>query len=370
MTDILRRSTKVSLSAATQAKRDRIRTILSEYGDVCQFFIDFFWEREWTKSHTKSDLLKEIVNLPADETWLTARLRKVAAREAFDMCRAMRRRFEPKHQIKPRHRGRSMRVSTTIADLQEPEDATSFDRWLHVASVGNGMILDLPINKHAHFNHLEAPESPREGKRNNAYVIREDSVQFAFEIDVSSIPQPDGDPVGLDTGINKLATLSDGTEIGTDLRSYINRIKACIAANGNQTRARRALKHYMDRMAKKVLREADGAGAVIVEDLRDLNDGTAKEHRVSKTLRRDLGAWAYAYWLDRLEMTCGWNRVPFHRVNPAYTSQRCSRCGHTERSNRRATSFRCLSCGYEADADVNAACNILERWRDPPDDGG
>jgi putative transposase len=47
-------------------------------------------------------------------------------------------------------------------------------------------------------------------------------------------------------------------------------------------------------------------------------------------------------------------------VHPSHTSQRCTRCGHTERGNRvTQTEFRCLACGYQAHADVNAATNIL-----------
>ncbi|MDN8848039.1 transposase, partial [Staphylococcus aureus] len=49
-------------------------------------------------------------------------------------------------------------------------------------------------------------------------------------------------------------------------------------------------------------------------------------------------------------------------VNPAYTSQRCRICGHTEKGNRvEQANFRCLSCGHTENADVNAAKNILAR---------
>jgi transposase len=47
------------------------------------------------------------------------------------------------------------------------------------------------------------------------------------------------------------------------------------------------------------------------------------------------------------------------RVNAKHTSQRCSRCGHTEKENRETqASFKCLSCGLSINADLNAAINM------------
>jgi putative transposase len=47
------------------------------------------------------------------------------------------------------------------------------------------------------------------------------------------------------------------------------------------------------------------------------------------------------------------------KVHPAYTSQRCSACGHVAPENRKSQAvFRCTACGYAANADVNAARNI------------
>ena len=43
----------------------------------------------------------------------------------------------------------------------------------------------------------------------------------------------------------------------------------------------------------------------------------------------------------------------------AYTSQRCSACGHTEPENRKTQAeFACLACGHSENADLNAAKNI------------
>jgi putative transposase len=47
------------------------------------------------------------------------------------------------------------------------------------------------------------------------------------------------------------------------------------------------------------------------------------------------------------------------KVSPAYTSQRCSACGHVAAGNRKSQAvFACLACTATLNADVNAARNI------------
>ncbi len=47
------------------------------------------------------------------------------------------------------------------------------------------------------------------------------------------------------------------------------------------------------------------------------------------------------------------------KIRPAFTSQRCSACGHVDRDSRESQAvFRCTACGFACHADVNAAINI------------
>ena len=49
-----------------------------------------------------------------------------------------------------------------------------------------------------------------------------------------------------------------------------------------------------------------------------------------------------------------------NKINPKYTSQKCSGCGYTHANNRETQAiFKCQSCGLEMNADLNAATNIL-----------
>ncbi|MGH3197261.1 MAG: zinc ribbon domain-containing protein [Streptosporangiaceae bacterium] len=47
------------------------------------------------------------------------------------------------------------------------------------------------------------------------------------------------------------------------------------------------------------------------------------------------------------------------KINPAYTSQRCSACGHVAAESRKSQAlFACVACSFACNADVNAARNI------------
>ena len=81
---------------------------------------------------------------------------------------------------------------------------------------------------------------------------------------------------------------------------------------------------------------------------------------------RNVGAKA---GLNREILRSGWDllvrrladKAPgrVEKINPAYTSQTCSGCGHRDPESRESQSrFRCRACGLQAHADVNAARNI------------
>ena len=47
------------------------------------------------------------------------------------------------------------------------------------------------------------------------------------------------------------------------------------------------------------------------------------------------------------------------KINPAFTSQRCSACGYVDAKSRESQAqFACTACGFTDHADVNAARNI------------
>ena len=93
-----------------------------------------------------------------------------------------------------------------------------------------------------------------------------------------------------------------------------------------------------------------------------MNHKTKVKRRLTKNMRRSLGAWNCSYWLMRVQQNCERGRSTFRSVLPHYTSQQCYVCNHTERANRNGELFKCQKCGHTDNADINAAKNILDRF--------
>ncbi|EML1138837.1 RNA-guided endonuclease TnpB family protein [Clostridioides difficile] len=69
--------------------------------------------------------------------------------------------------------------------------------------------------------------------------------------------------------------------------------------------------------------------------------------------------WSYFELQKMIEYKAEKEGIAVRYVNPAYTSQKCSRCGEIDKENRQTqANFKCTKCGFELNADHNAAINI------------
>lgn len=344
------RSTKCSLKFITASKLFKLDAILVEYGQTVNQFIDLFWP----SCPNRAALLKSIID--SVPSWLSFRLKKMAAQEAISMVLASKERWGDKAK-KPIHKGQEMQISSNNASLNPSKRTSTFDHWLHLSCMGNKIILDLPIKRHKQFNKWSV-----KAKRLNSYIITRNYVQFCFEFDTGPKKKWNHNTtIGVDTGINALASLSNGRQFGIDIKNHIERIKRCEHGSKGQLRASRALRQRIDEVAKQTIAEAD---LLVVENLKGITQNTRR--RLGKNIRRSIGRWNVRYWLTRLQQQCEENRVSFRTVSPYKTSQTCSACGHVDRGNRDGIEFSCLKCGFKTNADINAAMNIRERFLTGP----
>ena len=113
-------------------------------------------------------------------------------------------------------------------------------------------------------------------------------------------------------------------------------------------------------MAKDVVK---GVRTVVIEDLHP-KPMTAKGGRRKRAMNREMRYGRVGALLARIRLTAENAGVRVIEVDPRGTSIACVECGHADRDSRRSRSvFICVRCGHEADADINAARNVLARRR-------
>jgi putative transposase len=91
--------------------------------------------------------------------------------------------------------------------------------------------------------------------------------------------------------------------------------------------------------------------AIVLEDLGSVRKKGSKIKRYSEK-----NQWAFAQLETFIKYKAALYGIPVYYINPAYTSQTCSRCGSIHKPSGKQ--FKCLTCGHNDHRDANAAFNI------------
>jgi IS605 OrfB family transposase len=219
---------------------------------------------------------------------------------------------------------------------------------------------------------------------------------LAITVDVQA-PKPiePDDFLGVDLGIVHLATTSDGEYLDCATGPKNSRCVHINSVRGRYSRFRQKLQKKGTKSAKRLLKKRSGrerrfardvnhclskamintakgtSRGIALEDLTHIRERAKRT--VTKRQRRVLHSWAFFQLRTFSAYKAHLSGVRVVYVNPAYTSQTCSACGHCEKADRSSQSkFLCRACGFSAHADVNAAVNIRQSARSraaviPPD---
>ena len=205
----------------------------------------------------------------------------------------------------------------------------------------------------------------------------------AFATVPDPVPAPgNGRVVGVDRGVKVSAALSTGELLHvpglqpTQQRRLVllqRRLARCQRGSNRRRRVKNAIAKLKARdadrrkdWAHKV--STDLARRFDVIRIEDLNiramtrSGKGTADAPGRKVRAKAG-------LNRSILHSGWGLLVYdldykasgriERVITAYTSQRCSACGHVDAKSRESQAvFACTACGYTLNADVNAAKNI------------
>jgi putative transposase len=180
--------------------------------------------------------------------------------------------------------------------------------------------------------------------------------------------------IGLDVGIKSLVTDSNGgvTENPKFLNKSLRKLrvaqrritrrkkgsnrrkKACRIAARIHERIHNQRQDYLHKVSRSYV---NNYGTIVVEDLNI--GGMVQNHCLARSIHD--ASWNILVGLISYKAEEAGRRLV--KINPAYTSQKCSECGNMVMKSLSVRTHTCPHCGYTDDRDVNAAKNILRLGR-------
>ena len=213
-------------------------------------------------------------------------------------------------------------------------------------------------------------------------------ISFQVEQDIDEPKHNSTSAVGIDMGVAKFVTLSDGSHLKplNAFRKHEKRLaieqrklsrKVKFSANWQKQKAKIQKLHTLiancrkDYLHKASHQISKNHAMVMIEDLRVSNmsksaKGNAEEHgknvKAKSALNKSILDQGWHEFRRQLEYKQLWNGGLVVAVPAQYTSQTCPCCGNVSRDNRKTQAhFECVECGYTNNADIVGALNILER---------
>lgn len=211
------------------------------------------------------------------------------------------------------------------------------------------------------------------------------SIQTELE---AEIPIPKGGEIGIDMGITRFATLSNGKffnpiNVFATLKGKLAKLqkqfknKTKFSKNWQKLKAKISkLHHKISNIRKNYLHQitseiSQNHAIVFVEELQVANmsksaKGNAEQHgknvKQKSGLNRSILDQSWYEFRRQLDYKLLWNGGHLIAVPPQNTSRCCPACRHTSKDNRQTQSlFECVECGYKNNADIVGAINVLRR---------
>jgi putative transposase len=209
------------------------------------------------------------------------------------------------------------------------------------------------------------------------------SIQVEREV---TQPVPSGDAVGIDMGVARFATLSDGTFVVplNSFKRHQDRLRKAQQSmsrkqkfSSNWKRAKAKVQRIHSRIGnarrdflhKATTTISQNHAMVCIEDLQVRNmsrsaAGTTEKPgrnvRAKSGLNKSILDQGWFEFRRQLDYKLAWNGGWLVAVPPQYTSRTCPCCGHVSADNRQTQAqFLCVECGFEENADVVGAINVL-----------
>ncbi len=292
-----------------------------------------------------------------------------------------------KHVLKlnkyPSTKSINMVLNTKVYDIQQNKETKKCSYLIRLRTCNkNQPMIFLPLKSNTYFN-----------KQLNNHIKLNNSIQLNFNKDnsiknvvlslskikhktLSNAYIPKTDKISFDFGLKNLLTTNRGDFFSRNfidklldydkkilnLTKELNKRNIKLRDNKRYVKYNKSLRAFIDNEINRVVNRIINIykpREIVLEALNFVGVGLSKR-------------------MNRLLSNCGLNRlkiklntlsedygIKITYINPAYTSQECSRCSYVDKENRKTRDiFKCLCCGHKSLADVNAAKTILNRVQD------
>lgn len=207
-------------------------------------------------------------------------------------------------------------------------------------------------------------------------------VSIQVEYETPEMTHKSTSAIGIDMGVKRFVTLSDGTFIeplnsfkksAEKLATLQRKLKHKKKFSKNwQKQKAKITKHHekiaaarRDFLHKKSTAICENQAVICIEDLKIKNMSKAaklKNVKQKSGLNKSILDQGWGMFFDMLTYKQDWNGGMVIKVPPHHTSQKCPSCHHIAKENRLTQAeFVCVECGYKNNADVVGAINVLTR---------
>jgi putative transposase len=196
-------------------------------------------------------------------------------------------------------------------------------------------------------------------------------VIFTVEPNQSKYILKTGKTVGIDVGLETFAKFSDDGAIENprffrESEGELAKAQRKLATKRKSPGKRRAAKKIVAKVHRKIANRRKDFAHKGVNKLLKMYDGIGLEKLNVKGLQqsnlaKSISDVAWTTFTSILQYKAAEAGRTVVFVDPRYTSQDCSRCGHRKKLTLADRIYHCDKCGLEIDRDLNAARNIWVR---------
>lgn len=335
------------------------------YSQAFQYCIDFAWEEKKTSMFD----LQKLVYKDLDRFNISSNLKLTVIQKAAETIRSVAAILRKgKKASKPTGELIPVRFNVNTVSFRKNKELVS------ITTVAQRLIIPLLWFPYAEKYRDWSCKAGELAKTRKGDII----LRLIFENEVEK-PERTGHAVGFNRGIKHTIVSSDNRFIDnhywTDKERRYLALRSRLQAKGTVS-SRRHLRKLSRRignfnencdriLAKQVCEGLVAGDTIVLEDIKNIRKKCGAKGKVHKKHSRKVGRWRFTRLATFIEHYADLHGIYVDRVKAVGISLMCSRCGMecTKNLKRPIQLYKCAGCGLKCQMDINAARNVVNKWR-------